>query len=55
MSSFGEDLKKMSTLVGGASNVFGQALNAVAETVTAALFYSDGVTETKYGLAMERA
>jgi hypothetical protein len=49
--------RALNGLVGfiGENNLVGQTLRFVGETIQEALFYKDGVTETRYGLAMERS
>jgi len=53
-ATFGKGLAAVVNLVGENSAV-GQSINAVGEVISQALFYKDGVTETRYGLAMERS
>jgi len=54
-STFGSGLTTMAKWVGKINKTAGQTIGAIAEIITSALFYTDGVTETRYGLAMERS
>jgi hypothetical protein len=53
-ATFGKGLSAIVNTVGKDTFV-GQTINAVGEVIAQALFYKDGVTETRYGLAMERS
>jgi hypothetical protein len=54
-ATLGKSINTLATLVGGEKTAIGQTIKTVGEIITSALVYEDGVTETRYGLAMEKS
>jgi len=54
-STFGKGLSAVVKFFGGEGNILGKTISSVGEVISQALFYKDGVSETRYGLAMEKS
>jgi hypothetical protein len=54
-ATLGKGINALANLVGGEKTAIGQTIKTVGEIITSALVYQDGVTETRYGLAMEKS
>jgi hypothetical protein len=53
--TLGKGINVIVNLLGGEKTAIGQTIKTVGEMITSALIYKDGITETRYGLAMERS
>jgi hypothetical protein len=54
-TTLGKGIDALAKLVGGENTIIGKTIKSVGEIITSALIYKDGVTETRYGLAMEKS